>query len=410
MSQAAALDPTETLAQPEPQPTGRARLTLIKRLADVVSLPLSRVNAFERAMTADLLVEMLREAAVADRARTARRMATLFEPPASILRLLLRDEVEVARPLLSEALLPDSELLGCITSTTPAHRRLIAGRKTVSEVVVEALVAAAADEPETVDILLKNREARISNDAMEELTAASRDRAALIPLLLERPELRPAHAYVLFWWAGPAERRAVLTRFAVGREVLQEAAGDVFGMAAQEGWRDPLVRKSLQFIERRQRNRAAVSKSVFSSLEDAVTTAQDGMTRETAEEISYLSGLKPATGAKIFTDHGGEPLAILCKSTGLPKAAIRALWRGMRRRETEDDGSPSRALQRVFDTYDLMAVDRAQTVLRYWNWSLSSALTPALVRAIREGDEGALDPYSAPQRAAMLALGADFGR
>ena len=56
----------------------------------------------------------------------------------------------------------------------------------------------------------------------------------------------------------------------------------------------------------------------------------------------------------------------------------------------------------------MMAVDRAQTVLRYWNWSLSSALTPALVRAIREGDEEAVDEYSAPQRAAMLALAADY--
>ncbi len=25
--------------------------------------------------------------------------------------------------------------------------------------------------------------------------------------------------------------------------------------------------------------------------------------------------------------------------------------------------------------YDMMAVDRAQTVLRYWNWALSSAMT-----------------------------------
>ena len=97
-------------------------------------------------------------------------------------------------------------------------------------------------------------------------------------------------------------------------------------------------------------------------------------------------------------------------ATGLPGAAIVAVWGGLRRRETEDDAQPSRALQRVFETYDLMAVDRAQTVLRYWNWSLSSALTPALMRAIRAGDEAALDPFSTPQRAAMLALGADFAR
>jgi len=49
-------------------------------------------------------------------------------------------------------------------------------------------------------------------------------------------------------------------------------------------------------------------------------------------------------------------------------------------------------------------------VLRYWNWSLSSALTPALLKAIRDGDEEGLDEYSLPQRAAMLALSSDFTR
>ena len=220
--------------------------------------------------------------------------------------------------------------------------------------------------------------------------------------------MRPAHAYVLFWWAAPVERRLVLTRFAVSREVLQDAAGDVFRLAADEGWQDPLVRKALQFIERR--NRAAVDKSPYANLEAAVMAAQDGLTRPVAEEISYLSGLKPMTGAKIFTDPGGEPLAILCKATGLPRAALVALWRGLKRAETDRDGAPDPKLARVLETFDLMAVDRAQTVLRYWNWALSSALTPALVRAIREGDAEALDPYSTPQRAAMLALGADFGR
>src|SRR5208337_1093813 len=115
----------------------------------------------------------------------------------------------------------------------------------------------------------------------------------LLPLLLKRSELRPSHAYILFWWADADARRAILQRFAVSREVLQEAAGDVFPIAAAEDWTDPLSRKALQFIERRQRNRAAIEKSPYASLEDAVAAAQAQFTREIAEEISYLSGLKP---------------------------------------------------------------------------------------------------------------------
>ncbi len=274
--------------------------------------------------------------------------------------------------------------------------------------VAEALVEPM--EPVVVETLLRNELSTLSPAGIEFMVAASRDDARLVALLLRRSELRPRHAYVMFWWADAACRRVILQRFAVSREVLQEAAGDVFNLAAEERWSDPVSRKALQFIERRQRNRAALARSRFASLEEAIAAAEAGMTRETAEEISYLSGLKPMTGAKIFTDLGGEPLAILCKATGLGRAAVRALWRGLRRPETDAAGVIAPALEQVLITFDMIAVDRAQTVLRYWNWALSSALTPALLRAIRDRDEDAVDDYSTPQRAAMLVLERDLAR
>lgn len=387
----------------------RARAALLKRMADVVCLPSSRVNAFERSMTADLLVDMLREAEPEERKKVARRLSTLTEIPASLVRLLLRDHVDVAEELLVECpSLSDADLLDCIRLTDLEHRRLIALRRGVNEVVCDVLIEFG--EIIVIECLLKNDLARLSNAAVEAIVALTRGDARLTAALLRRSELRPAHAYVLFWWADAETRRTILQRFAVSREVLQEATGDIFALAAAEGWQDPLSRKALQFIERRQRNRAAIDKSPFDSLEAAVAAAQDGLTREIAEEISYLSGLKPMTGAKIFTDPGGEPLAILCKATGLPRQALRALWRGLKRPEAEDSGALSQALERVMTTYDMIAVDRAQTVLRYWNWSLTSALTPALLKAIRDGDVDGVDEYSAPQRAAMLALSKEFGR
>ena len=387
----------------------RARSALLKRLADVVCLPSSRINAFERGITADLLVEMLREGSVDERARAARRLTGLTEIPTGLVRLLLRDELEIARPLIEECLsLSDCDLIDCARRGTVEHRRLLAQRRGVSEGVCEALVETG--DPGVIDVLLRNDTGRVSSDALEAIVATSREHQRLIPLLLRRPELRPRQAYVVFWWADEECRRLILQRFAVSREVLQEAVADVFAVASQEGWSDPLVRKALQFIERRQRNRAAIDKSPYASLEEAVAAAQSGMTRETAEELSYLAGLKPMTGAKIFTDPGGEPIAVYCKATGLPRAAVRALWRSLRRPEVDATGALSPGLQRVLRAYDTIAVDRAQTVLRYWNWSLSSALTTSLIQAIRDGDGEALDEYSVPQRAAMLALSGDLGR
>lgn len=393
-----------------PQTPVKARNALLKRLADVVSLPASRVNAFERAVTGDLLVEMLRLASPEERRRVAARLAPLSELPNSVARLLLRDEPDIARLLIEQcASLTDADLAACARDAGPEHRLMIAGRRGLSEIVTETLLS--FEELATTERLLKNETARLSQAGLEEAVKLSRLLPVLCAPLLKRPEMRPSSAYVMYWWCGSENRRTILQRFAVSREVMQEVVEDVFAMATEEGWSDPVSRKALQFIERRQRNRAAIQKSPFANLEEAVAVAaRDGLTRETASEIAYLSGVKPLTGAKILGDPGGESLAILCKATGLSRSDLRNLWRSLRRPETTADGQVDPDWERVQITYEMLAVDRAQTVLRYWNWSLSSALTPELLRAIREGDDGAVDDYSAPERAAMMVLSQDFRR
>lgn len=403
-------DPATIPAPEAPQPAFRARHALLKRLADVVSLPGSRVNAFERAVTGDLLVEMLRLAAPRERQRVATRLAPLAELPNSLARMLLRDDPAIAGLLLEQcASLTDADLVSCARDTGTEHRFLMAGRRGLAEVVTETLISFG--EQGVIECLLRNTTARLSQSGVEAVVALSRQMPVLCGHLLRRPELRPSGAYVMFWWASAEDRKIILQRFAVSREVMQEVVEDVFAMAAAEGWQDPVSRKALQFIERRQRNRAAIDKSPYDSLEQAVTVAaRDGLSREVAAEIAYLAGVKPLTGAKIMGDVGGEPLAILCKATGMSRVDLQNLWRSVRRPETLPDGRVHPDWDRVQVTYEMLAVDRAQTVLRYWNWSLSSALSPDLLRAIREGDSQALDDYSTPERAAMMALAENFGR
>src|SRR5271168_2033051 len=154
-------------------PRSKARTALFKRLADVVCLPSSRVNAFERSMIADLLVEMLREAVVEERARVARRLANLTDIPAALVRLLLRDVVEVSGPLLENSgALSDADLVDCARRGGVEHRRLIAVRRGVTELVCAALIEPL--EPAVIEALLHNELARFSSDAIETLVGATR--------------------------------------------------------------------------------------------------------------------------------------------------------------------------------------------------------------------------------------------
>ncbi|MDB5420570.1 MAG: hypothetical protein JWR59_517, partial [Brevundimonas sp.] len=275
-------EPASALPEVAPPSALRARHALLKRLADVVSLPASRINAFERAVTGDLLVEMLRLAAPVERKRVAARLAPLSELPNSLARMLLRDEPEIAGLLIEQcASLTDADLVACVRDAGIDHRFLIATRRGLSEVVTEALINAG--EERVIEAVMRNTTARLSQVGIEHIVSLSRQVPSYCAHLLKRSELRPSGAYVMFWWCGAEDRRTILQRFAVSREVMQEVVEDVFAMAADENWQDPVSRKALQFIERRQRNRAAIAKSPYGSLEAAIAAAAEGgLTRELA--------------------------------------------------------------------------------------------------------------------------------
>jgi len=181
-------------------------------------------------------------------------------------------------------------------------------------------------------------------------------------------------------------------------------SSDLFAMASHTKWSDAITRKTLQFIERRQRNRAAIDKSPYDSLEHAVEVAvEQGMGRKLVEELSHLSGVRPATGVKIFTDIGGEPIAVLCKATGLKRPSLERLWAAMRRGGQSVDVSDP-AYERVLDIYECLSNDKAQTVLRYWNWALTSAISPSRAFETRDQDLAG-DAYSTAERTARLVWG-----
>jgi len=234
----------------------------------------------------------------------------------------------------------------------------------------------------------------------------SRSHQPYVKLLAQRVELRPSYGLTMFWWADSENRKKILHRFAVTRGVLQESCQDLFPKAAAEGWSDAGVRKALQFIERRQRNRAAMERSEFKTLEEAIEAAvTTGLTRKLTEEISYIAGIKPATGAQILTDKTGESIAILCKAPGLKRDYVEKIWRALKRPTHDVNGDVHPDLARVIQTYDVISTDKAQTVLRYWNWSLTASLNADVLRHIKDGVIPREEEYGAAAITAALVFG-----
>ena len=381
------------------------RRQLAKRLSDVICIPASQLTPQERHMAGDVLVELLRDADVELRESVAKRLVMLNEAPRTILLMLAKDDIRVARHVLEESKsLTDSDLIHIARQVSGEHRKVIAHRRAISDAVVDVLVEFL--EESVVETLLMNKGANFSETALQRILTVSRSHLPYVALLVKRVELRPSHGLTMFWWADSPTRKKILHRFAVTRNVLQESCQDLFPKAAAEGWSDPAVRKALQFIERRQRNRAAMERSEYATLEEAIEAAEKiGLSRKLTEEISYIAGIKPATGAQILTDKTGEAIAILCKAPGVKRPYIEKIWRALKRPVHDVDGEIHPELARVIEVYNMISTDKAQTVLRYWNWSLTASLNADVLRHIKDGVIPREEEYGAAAITAALVFG-----
>ncbi|MEL7480249.1 MAG: DUF2336 domain-containing protein [Pseudomonadota bacterium] len=385
-----------------PAPTiGRSRVALLRRLIDTVALPSSSIPPQERALAGDILLDMLFHVSDDERLFCAERLKNTTEAPRRLMRYLGHCRIEVARTLLEENTSFDpSDLADLIRTTTVEHRMVIAGRRSVS--IYESDVLVEFGEIAVMRVLLANQGASLSELAMDRLMSQSQQEEALCELLLQRPEFTASQALAMFWWAPGLQRRSILTKYSADRKIVIDRCFDAFEILREEGWQDPVARKAAQMIERRQRNRQAQDRSSFENLEEAVETAsKTGMTPELTQEIGYLSGMKPIAVAKLFSDPGGEGVAVLCKATGLRREHVARIWHALRRPVRDDQRKVHPILAYVIETYDLMSVARAQTVLRYWNWSLTASGTSDLVG----NDMSEEDVFSPSKRAARLVFG-----
>lgn len=345
---------------------------LLKRLMDVVALPSSVGSLQDRAISGDLLLELLIDADIWARELCSRRLEEMTQAPKRLLRFLALDIPAVSERIIANNKgLDDADLIQIVLHGGAFHRRVVAGRPDIGSAVSSAI--AESGDVAAIERLLRNTRAELSDRAIDAMVSISSDATQLTSYLILRDELRPAHALAMFWWCNQVDRRTILMKFSAERTLLIEGCADVFKAIGKNGLKDPVFAKAMLVIERRQRNRTVLALSEYESLDHAIEVAASaGMTTELRDEISSLSGITPQTGERIMLDPGGEGLAVLCKATGLKRNSLRSLWRALGREGVEME----KRFEHVLDVYECMAVAKAQTVLRYWNWTMETAFSP----------------------------------
>lgn len=333
---------------------------MLRRLADLALLPASLVSPQERSILDSVLASLAMRFEPAMRQRIAERLAQHSDGPRELAMALALDDIEIARPLLTDgATLKAGDLVHVVREGGPEHLLALAGRKDLGSDVADALI----DGGETAVIcrLLENGSAELSLRAIETLARRSAAEPELLVPLLTRPELTLRLAHLVFWWAPSPLRLEILSRFTVERRhvhnALEEIAIDAFAF-------DPALASALSMV-----SRPAVADKA--ELHHLLANATVGSLSTLAEGLATLARLRSGTVFRILNDPTGEPLSVLAKAIGLNRKEFGDLI--VAAVDLRKGALPGKAdLERMGELFDTISTDRADLALHCWDVALAS--------------------------------------
>lgn len=331
---------------------------IVRRLADRALMPSSQISTRERQLIDDVLAALMPKLDYGHRAMLCERFLSGADVPRRTVRQLAKDDDEPSRELLQKSpALCDFDLEEILRAGIEAQQKAIAGRKHLSAHTI-ATVLSSAKSPAVVKELLANESVVIPDALHNQLVGLAAGDDEIVRVLLQRSELGPGDAFDLFWYAAPKERAAIVKKFTVDRRAID--FGSIPDMAQALDTLKPETIAALEIIAGPQR------KSAFDP-EAALEAIQHGHADQFFTTLEEGAGLSHGLVRKIVADVSGEPLAILCKALQFGRSRFLIVL-NLFQKAWNVNGEADAQAERLTMIYDSLSVDRADLILRYWNY------------------------------------------
>lgn len=147
------------------------RIEMLTRIAELFVGGASRYSEEQIRLFDDIMVRLVGTVDANTRAKLAQRLAPIANAPSNLIhRLAFDDDIEVARPILSQSeRLEDAALRANAATKSHLHRLAIAGRRSLSEAVTDALVERG--DREVLRAVVNNAGSRFSEAGLRRLAA-----------------------------------------------------------------------------------------------------------------------------------------------------------------------------------------------------------------------------------------------
>lgn len=312
-------------------------------------------QAKAQALIGSVLQDLISGAEHEVRVRLAQKLALADWPPPALIQTLARDEIDVARPILTlSPLLHNADLVRLLIETTLDHQIEIAQRPLIGPPVVETIIEQA--QPAVLTALAANDTADIGPVAMSKLVEASRELAALRSPLARHPRMSGDQAERLYMWVGQSLRAAIVSRFRVDAAALDRALAEAVDEAQLAAPATSALSAEQREMERRlirKLNQAGQLRPGY-----LVRSLREGRLSLFEAALSALGSYDFEAVAAAVNADGPEGLALACVGVGVDRSVFSTILDLTR---TLNAGRPRGEVTRARRVFDSFAPDRAGT-------------------------------------------------
>jgi len=349
----------QELADLAREKTALSRRRLVENMTDLFLSEEGRLTEHERALMSDILVKVVQSVEAELRKELAEVLERSQADLPEVVRLLANDEIEIARPLLERSrLLRDADLIEIVRMRTDEHRLAIAMRDQLSSEVTDALVEYGGED--VIEALLRNADAAISERSMAYLVAESRRIDRFQEPLIDRSDLPPELAYRLYWWVAAALRRRILEEVDADPLVVDEAMSHATrSFLTEEETGQGAYGKAQRLVRR-------LGETGDLTVEFLINALRQQRIAVFVAGLAELGGIDFRTAWRIFSDPGGESLAVLGKAVGMERNQFTTAFLLVAQAREGEKARSTGSLQPILDLFDSVSYRNARGALHYW--------------------------------------------
>ncbi len=185
---------------------------VLMALADILITQGARILPPHRVLIGDLLATTLAPLPLAQRRALADRLAPCADAPPNVIRLLARDTIEVAQPVLAQSpVLTFEDLAALAAEGSDDHACALAARPDLPAACAGILIGRHSEN--VLLTLINNHTARLASGDLARLVSLSQYYPALHMALLLRDDLPAAQAWRLADWGSETLKALIVERY-----------------------------------------------------------------------------------------------------------------------------------------------------------------------------------------------------